>query len=80
MGMFDEVTIRCVKCGETFIEQSKGGACQMRTFPVESAPADVLTGLADRVYCPKCSTCMRIEVVAFTRVHEVIATEGGDDY
>lgn len=43
MGCFDTVLVPCPTCGENAKFQSKGGACRMRTFTLETAPDDVMT-------------------------------------
>ena len=43
MGCYDTVIIHCPKCGEEHYNQSKGGACLLREYTLENAPADVMS-------------------------------------
>lgn len=65
MGMYDTVSIRCRKCGETFEEQSKGGECTHILYGERDAPLSVLNGLGDRdkfIYCSHCSAKHKVRI------------------
>ncbi len=56
MGMFDEVTIKCPKCGEENIEQSKAGECLLIPYTVDSCPDEVFEDII--LNCPiSCLKC-----------------------
>ena len=64
MGMFDTVMVDCPKCGAPVEAQSKGGECDLRTYTLETAPADVLSDVNRHAphKCEACSTRFRVDI------------------
>ncbi|QIG71248.1 hypothetical protein EVB32_141 [Rhizobium phage RHph_TM39] len=65
MGMFNEVIIKCPKCEGTFIEQTKSGSCLLKTFRLECAPAEELSGLLTddgSVWCQNCGAKLGLQI------------------
>jgi phage terminase large subunit GpA-like protein len=42
MGVYDSVKVPCPGCGEEQWCQSKSGPCELKEFPLSSAPDDVM--------------------------------------
>ena len=56
MGMFDEISIKCPKCGKYFTEQSRMGECILTHYYLDDLPILVAQDLLEsKVYCPYCS-------------------------
>lgn len=63
MGMFDSVMADCPNCGTKNEFQSKGGACELASYELHEAPAEVLAGAARHpMRCRKCDTAYKIVV------------------
>lgn len=56
MGMFDEILVPCPKCGTIERFQTKGGDCQLHTYDLENAPADVFSDV-NRHSPHECQSC-----------------------
>jgi len=64
MGCFDEITIRCPKCGYHVLEQSKAGDCTMSMYRLEEAPTAILADLDDKqIQCSDCGYILHIHVL-----------------
>lgn len=71
MGMFDYVNLKCPHCGATYTTQSKGGDCNLDTYDLHDAPADVIIDINRyRPFtCEECGGIFKVELVvqAFER-------------
>lgn len=57
MGMYDEITFKCKSCGESIIEQSKDGLCELKDYHQRDVPADIAVNLlGNKLTCPRCHT------------------------
>lgn len=67
MGMYDTIMAPCPRCGTKNGFQSKGGDCDLSTYELNEAPADVLSD-ANRhpVACADCGTPYKIVVKTIT--------------
>jgi DNA-directed RNA polymerase subunit RPC12/RpoP len=67
MGMYDTIMAACPRCGTKNGFQSKGGDCDLSTYELDEAPADVLSD-ANRhpMLCSECGTRYRIVVKTIT--------------
>lgn len=76
MGMFDSVMAPCPGCNERVEFQSKGGDCALIVYPLEEAPAAVLSDVNRNgpEECPKCKTVFSIDVVVTARVAAVVGS------
>ena len=64
MGLFDEVSIVCQKCGAWILEQTKAGDCTMAVYALEDAPAEILADLeGDMIECTECEYMIRIRMI-----------------
>jgi len=53
--MFDEISIKCPKCGKYFIEQSKAGRCILRSYSLNDLSTPIAQNLLkSEVYCTNC--------------------------
>src|SRR4051812_14981503 len=59
MGCFDSVYFTCPNCGAQIEAQSKGGECQLDTYPPDAVPARVAMDLTIWNRC-KCGKAYRI--------------------
>lgn len=81
MGMFNEVMFDCPECGSHFIEQTKSGSCELKTFHQVNVPVEEISGLIDRegkVYCSECGEGFTLTYPK--RVSLVLLSEGYQDY
>ena len=75
MGMFDEVIVKCPKCGEMNTLQSKGGRCVLNTYSLDDCPEDVLKGLDESFYCSGCEKVLKLVPKVVTKT--VVVVEEG---
>jgi len=55
--MFDEISIKCPKCGVYFTEQSKAGECSFHNYYLDDLPIAIAQELIiNQAYCPNCDT------------------------
>lgn len=64
MGCYETVLVPCPKCGEEYPAQSKGGPCEMATYKLADAPADVLSDVNRHApfNCDKCGMIFEVAV------------------
>lgn len=67
MGCFDELALKCPKCKEITIYQSKSGECMLHTYSLSDAPLEIIAdanveGLAGRLYCEHCQAQLVVNV------------------
>lgn len=63
MGMFDEIMINCPRCGESNLEQSKAGDCNLNVYSLNDAPIEILESLTEEpLYCDKCGFKYEIQL------------------
>jgi predicted RNA-binding Zn-ribbon protein involved in translation (DUF1610 family) len=68
MGMFDTVYVECPGCGEEVEMQTKTGPCLLGQYSLDSAPPEVLLGVANEPECcPECFEEFIIRARVFTR-------------
>ena len=69
MGMFDEFVVRCPKCNEYTMVQTKAGDCILAVYNAETAPPEILGDVAGDHFCDNCSECFTIKVHSFVSVY-----------
>lgn len=73
MGMFDTVFVPCVKCKNELSFQTKSGPCELRGYPLENAPEDVLRDV-NRHAPIKCA-CGTFNAVLTSGMHGAFVVE-----
>ena len=69
MGMFDELTVYCPKCGNTIIFQSKAGECTLKRYTINTVPPDIAGDLNDEwKACPNCMAVVKIQTQTIVNV------------
>ena len=61
MGLFDTVLAPCASCGEQLAFQTKSGSCDLASYKLKDAPADVLRDV--NRHAPLKCTCGAFNVV-----------------
>lgn len=67
MGMFDEVSFDCTRCGSKITGQSKGGECKLRQYDIADAPIEVLVDL-DYLECNNCGQDHKVNIQHIAQV------------
>lgn len=70
MGMYDVIMAACPQCGTKNGFQSKGGDCDLTTYELDEAPADVLSDANRHPMVCGCGTRYRIVVQTIASVSE----------
>ena len=80
MGMYDTVLVPCPKCGEKYPAQSKGGKCELDTYELHNAPAEVMSNVNRHApfTCSECGT--QFEVKYRVEVHNVFVVPIDNNY
>lgn len=70
MGCFDTLKIVCPACGAENEVQSKAGRCNLTSYSVADAPADILVDVAEHgtFTCEECGALFRLRVT----IHSVV--------
>lgn len=84
MGMYDEVTARCPRCGTIVEFQSKAGPCVLKTYSAESGvtPEIAIDVMRDKEECRGCGEVLMLQpVIPITLIpmRAVLASEQEDD-
>lgn len=76
MGMFDEVSVRCPRCGLSTIVQSKAGPCTLETYDASNAPDEVALDLnGETVWCNTCTKPFTLRAVGRIQLISEIRTQ-----
>jgi len=60
MGLYNEVSYKCLDCGSEIVEQTNSGSCTLASFNASEVPPEEVEGLRKEVWCGNCGAGFRV--------------------